>query len=64
MQQKIIRNHHEHSTFKVCQKIKELNASEEEDDALKKRLDYEISRCLRLAHFKLAYRYCQLKRSL
>lgn len=64
MQQKIIRNHHEHSTFKVCQKIKDLNASVEEDDALKKRLDYEMSRCLRLAHFKLAYRYWQLKRSL
>ena len=47
------RSSHQISTLKVCQKIKELNLSKEEDLALKKRCWYEIRKCLRQGNIEL-----------
>jgi glycosyltransferase involved in cell wall biosynthesis len=48
------------STFKVCEKIKKLNKTRDEDIALNKRIKYEISVCLRLLEFRLALSYVRL----
>lgn len=45
------------STFKVCEKILELNQSVEEQKALKKRILYEIRLNLRLLNFGIVAKY-------
>lgn len=52
------------STFIVCNKIKELNETKEEDAALKQRIRYEIKVCLRLFDLSLAIDYLKLLRSI
>lgn len=47
------RTKHQKTTLKVCQKIKELNQSHEEDLALKKRCLYEIRQCLKQGNIEL-----------
>ncbi len=48
------------STFKVCQKIKELNKTPEEVAALKRRLMYELKLSLRMVDLRLAGAYFKL----
>ncbi|MBL7871008.1 MAG: glycosyltransferase [Cyclobacteriaceae bacterium] len=48
------------STYKVCEKIKELNRVPEENDALKRRLRYELKLSLRMIDLKLAGAYLRL----
>jgi glycosyltransferase involved in cell wall biosynthesis len=48
------------STYKVCEKILALNKSPEEQNALGKRILYEIRTCLRLLDFSLAVKYLRL----
>jgi len=48
------------STFRVCQKILDLNESKAEQKALGGRILYEIKICLRLLHFSLALDYVKL----
>lgn len=48
------------STFRVCEKILELNRSSEEQKALSRRILYEMRVCLRLFHFPLLTRYARL----
>lgn len=62
--QKLFRNKHECSTFRICQKVKALNVTPEENKALKKRVSYEIKRCLRLGHLRLAWNYQKLLKGL
>ncbi len=44
---------HQKSTLKVCQKIKQLNRNEEENQALKKRCWYEIRQCIKQGNLGL-----------
>ncbi|NQZ77240.1 MAG: glycosyltransferase [Ekhidna sp.] len=44
---------HQMTTLKVCQKIKHLNKSKEENRALKQRCLYEIKQCIKLRHWSL-----------
>jgi glycosyltransferase involved in cell wall biosynthesis len=48
---------HSASTFRVCEKILELNQSEEEKQALAKRIRYELLLNLRLLNLGIAARY-------
>ncbi len=50
------------STFKVCEKAYALNKTSEENDALKKRIRYEIRHALRLGEIRLAWEYWKLAR--
>lgn len=52
------------STFKVCQKIKQLNTTIAETEALKRRLRYEIKLSLKLLDIRLAIAYFKLLLSL
>lgn len=52
------------STLEVCKKIKELNRSQEEVDALKRRLFYEIGVSLKSIDFTLAFSFWKLLRSI
>lgn len=52
------------STLEVCKKIKELNRTQEEVDALKRRLFYEIGVSLRSFDFNLAFSFWKLLRSI
>ena len=47
------RTEHQETTLRVCQKIKELNRSKEEDSALRKRCLYEIKQCVKQGNLKL-----------
>lgn len=47
------RNKHQKSTLIVCQKIKELNMSKEEDRALKQRCWYEVRQCVKQGNLEL-----------
>ncbi len=51
---------HQHTTFKVCEKILSLNRSNEERDALQERICYEIRQCVRQLNFWLALRFVRL----
>jgi glycosyltransferase involved in cell wall biosynthesis len=51
------RNKHQLSTFRVCQKILELNQNADENHALKKRIRYEIKQCLRTGNLGLIWKY-------
>lgn len=48
------------STYRVCEKILELNRTMEEQRALAGRLCYEIRVCIRLLAFRLALKYVRL----
>lgn len=50
------------STYRVCEKILELNRSPEEHEALKRRVLYEMRVSLRLLHFPVFFRYLSLYR--
>ena len=49
----VFRSNYQKSTLTVCQKIKDLNNSKEEDSALRKRCWYEIRQCLRHGNWGL-----------
>lgn len=51
---------HMETTFHVCRKIMLLNKTREEQNALSVRLRYEITVCLRLLNFPLAWKYVTL----
>jgi glycosyltransferase involved in cell wall biosynthesis len=51
------------STYKVCEKIKQLNRTPEEGAALKRRLIYELKLSLRMVDLKLASAYFKLLRT-
>ncbi len=48
------------STFKVCEKVRKLNKSKAENQALGKRIRYELWVCIRLLDLRLAVRYLKL----
>jgi glycosyltransferase involved in cell wall biosynthesis len=48
------------STFKVCEKIMALNQSQGEQDALARRIFYELKFCMRLLNLPLAFAYAAL----
>ncbi len=50
------------STLKVCEKVYALNKTSEENDALKKRIRYEMRQALRLGEIRLAWEYWKLLR--
>lgn len=52
------------STYKVCEKIKLLNRLEEENNALKARLRYELKICFKLFDISLAIKYAKLLMSI
>ncbi|WP_424963553.1 glycosyltransferase [Ekhidna sp.] len=54
------RTKHQESTLRVCQKIKELNRSKEEDSALRKRCFYEIKQCIKQGNLKLIFHFLKL----
>lgn len=53
-------SHHQQTTLRVCQKIKELNHSSEENAALRKRCLYEIRQCLRQGNIRLIPAFIKL----
>jgi len=53
---------HQESTLEVCRKIKQLNRSQQESRALKKRCRYEIRQCLRQGNWKLIPAFLSLSR--
>lgn len=48
------------ATYKVCEKINQLNSSDEENRALRLRLRYEFKICLKLFEVGLAIKYLRL----
>jgi glycosyltransferase involved in cell wall biosynthesis len=50
------------STFRVCEKILELNRNQEEKEALRGRLLYEMRKAFQVAEWGLAFRYFKLLR--
>lgn len=50
-------NKHSRTTYQVCNKILNLNRTEAEQNALRKRIQYEIRQCIRTFDFSMAYRY-------
>lgn len=50
------------STLKVCEKAYALNKTSEENDALRKRIRYEMRQALRLGEIRLAWEYWKLAR--
>ena len=48
------------STLKVCEKVYALNKTSEENDALKKRILYEMRQTLRVGEIRLAWEYWKL----
>lgn len=55
-----ILNKHTESTYRVCEKMLNLNKSTEEQLALRKRIEYEIRQCIRMLDARLAYKYALL----
>ncbi|MFY0599094.1 MAG: glycosyltransferase [Cyclobacteriaceae bacterium] len=53
-------NKHQESTFRVCQKIFDLNKNPQEYQSLVKRSKYEIKQCLRTLNFRLIPKYLKL----
>ncbi|MFT4736302.1 MAG: glycosyltransferase involved in cell wall biosynthesis [Cyclobacteriaceae bacterium] len=60
--QQKFRNLDQYSTLKVCQKIYALNQSNEEDQALRKRIIYEMQQCVKTLNVELIYSYWLLYR--
>ena len=58
------RNKHQPSTLEVCKTIQMLNRSKEENDALRKRISYEMRQCLRTGNIELLIPYYKLIRSI
>jgi glycosyltransferase involved in cell wall biosynthesis len=56
------RSEHAESTFRICEKILEMNQTRAECKALTKRIAYEIRLCLRQGHLALALHYILLWR--
>lgn len=54
------RTPYQHSTLKVCQKIKKLNRSKEERKSLRKRCFYEIRQCIRQGNIELIPQFLKL----
>ncbi len=54
------RSMHQASTLKVCQKIKELNRTREENSALRKRCFYEIKQCIKQGNWSLITGFLKL----
>ncbi|REE01028.1 glycosyltransferase [Marinoscillum furvescens] len=54
------RNQHQKSTFRVCQKALNLCTAEDERQALRKRIQYEIRQCTRTLNFGLIPKYVKL----
>ena len=54
------RSPHQKSTLRVCQKIKELNQTQEEEKALRKRCLYEIKQCLKQGNLGLIPSFLRL----
>ncbi len=52
------------STLLVCEKIKKLNQTPEEEQALKRRVWYELKVSLKLLDFRLGFEYMKLIRTL
>ncbi|HYI77517.1 MAG TPA: glycosyltransferase [Chryseolinea sp.] len=52
-----ILNKHSYSTYKVCSKILELNRTDVERDALRRRIQYEIRQSIKTLDASLAYKY-------
>ncbi len=57
-----IKNQHLLSTFRVCEKIYELNETDQEDRALMRRCNLEIRQCIKTLNFGLIHQYRKLKR--
>jgi GT2 family glycosyltransferase len=55
-----ILNKHNHSTYLVCCKIRNLNRTDAERQALNTRIQYEIRQCIRTLDFTLALKYFAL----
>ncbi len=53
-------NQHQKSTLLVCQKILSLNREEDENQALKKRIKYEVGQCFRTGNIGLIPAYLRL----
>ncbi len=53
-------NKHNYSTYRVCTKILDLNRTVKEQDALRKRIQYEIRQSIRTLDISLTYKYCLL----
>lgn len=51
---------HQKTTLRVCQKIKELNCSKEENSALRVRCFYEIMQCIHQGNWKLIPEFLKL----
>jgi glycosyltransferase involved in cell wall biosynthesis len=56
-------NPQQFSTYKVCEKIRDLNKTREENNALRERLWYEIRHCIFQMDLGLARKYLQLLRT-
>ena len=52
-----ILNKHSYSTYKVCTKILELNRTDRERDALRRRIEYEIRQSIKTLDAPLVYKY-------
>lgn len=59
-QQFAYKSKHQHTTLRVCQKIKELNRSKAENSALRSRCLYEIRQCFRQGNWKLIPEFIKL----
>lgn len=53
-------NRHNSSTYRVCTKILQLNRTVKEQNALRKRIQYEIRQSIRTLDISLVYKYCLL----
>lgn len=53
-------NKHNYSTYRVCQKILDLNRTVAEREALQRRIQYEIRQSVRTLAIPLAYKYFKL----
>lgn len=58
--QRKLRNSHQASTFRVCEKILPLNRTKAEDRALIRRCAYEIRQCVRTLNWGLVMSYLRL----
>ena len=50
-------NKHNYTTYRVCTKILDLNRTAKEQDALRKRIQYEIRQSIRTLDISLTYKY-------
>jgi glycosyltransferase involved in cell wall biosynthesis len=55
-----VRSTHSHTTFRVCEKIRQLNQTQEERSALQSRIRYELFFNIRLGNLSVALKYLRL----